>query len=152
LGTITEEGIRSNINIGILYLESWLRGQGAAAIHHLMEDAATAEISRTQVWQWLHNRVILADGREFTQELYEDFRDEEIVTIRETVGSANYQNGQFVQAICLFNRLIVSPRFEDFLTLSAYNLILSGHHVQLTEDCGREIRPQQFVHTIQEAV
>ena len=151
-GTTTEEGIRSNINIGILYIESWLRGQGAAAIHNLMEDAATAEISRTQVWQWLNNKVTLADGRLFTHELYEDFRDEEIITIRATVGSANYQSGQYVQAICLFNRLIVSPRFEDFLTLSAYNLILSNNDMQLSMDCGEEFRTEQFVHAIQEAV
>ena len=151
-GTITEEGVRSNINIGILYLESWLRGQGAAAIHHLMEDAATAEISRTQVWQWLHNQVMLADGRKFTQELYEDFRDEEIITIRETVGSDNYQRGQYVQAICLFNRLIVSPRFEDFLTLSAYNLIVSFKDVQMPSDCREAFGAEKLVHAIQEAV
>jgi malate synthase len=151
-GTITAEGIRSNINIGILYLESWLRGQGAAAIHDLMEDAATAEISRTQVWQWLHNNVTLEDGRTFTHELYEDFRDEEIITIRETIGCANYQSGQYIQAICLFNKLIVSSRFEDFLTLSAYNLILSTNEAQLPLDCGKEFRTEQFVHAIQEAV
>ncbi len=151
-GTITEEGIRTNINIGILYLESWLRGQGAAAIHHLMEDAATAEISRTQVWQWLHNHITLADGRIFTQELYEDFRDEEIVTIRATVGSEAYQQGQYVQAICLFNKLIVSPRFEDFLTVPAYQLILSNNEKKAIVDCGDAITPDQFVRVIQEAV
>jgi malate synthase len=151
-GTITEEGIRSNINIGILYLESWLRGQGAAAIHNLMEDAATAEISRTQVWQWLRNNVTLADGRTFTHELYEDFRDEEIINIRETVGNSNYQNGQYVQAICLFNRLIVLPRFEDFLTTSAYNLILSNDDKQVCFEHGIEVKPEQFLQSIQEAV
>ncbi|HUR09814.1 MAG TPA: malate synthase A [Flavitalea sp.] len=150
-GTITEDGIRSNINIGILYLESWLRGQGAAAIHNLMEDAATAEISRTQVWQWLHNNARLADGRIFTHELYEDMRDEEIITIRETVGNANYQKGQYIQAICLFNRLIVSPRFEEFLTLSAYNLILSNSDRQICFEHGKE-RSEQFVQQVLEAV
>jgi len=151
-GTITEEGVRSNINIGILYLESWLRGQGAAAIHNLMEDAATAEISRTQVWQWLRNQVTLADGRTFTHELYEDFRDEEIIDIRETVGNANYQSGQYVQAICLFNRLIVLPRFEEFLTTSAYNLILSNEDKQVCFEHGIEVKSEQFIQSIQEAV
>jgi malate synthase len=135
-----------------LYLESWLRGQGAAAIHNLMEDAATAEISRTQVWQWLHNQVTLADGRIFTHELYEDFRDEEIIHIRETVGNASYHNGQYVQAICLFNRLIVLPRFEEFLTTSAYNLILSNDDKQLCFEHGIEVKTEQFLPSIQEAV
>ncbi len=77
-GTITEEGLRHNINVGILYLENWLRGNGAAAIYNLMEDAATAEICRTQVWQWLHNNVKLNDGRTITHSVYEDLRDDEI--------------------------------------------------------------------------
>ncbi len=152
VGTITEEGIRTNINIGILYLESWLRGQGAAAIHHLMEDAATAEISRTQVWQWLHHQVTLSDGRKFTHSIYEDLRDEEIITIRETVGNANYQEGQYIQAICLFNRLIVLPRFEEFLTLSAYPLILSSSDKKICFEHGIEVRSEQFNNAIQQAV
>lgn len=126
-GTITEEGIRSNINIGILYMESWLHGNGAAAIYNCMEDVATAEISRTQLWQWLHDHARLADGRLFTQALYEDWRDEEIEKIKQTVGSSQYQQGQFVQAICLFNRLVVNETFEEFLTLSAYDTILSNN-------------------------
>jgi malate synthase len=123
-GTITEEGIRSNISIGILYLESWLRGNGAAAIYNCMEDAATAEISRTQLWQWLHDHARLTDGRIFNQALYEDWRDEEIEKIKQMVGSLQYQQGQFVQAICLFNRHVVSETFEEFLTWSAYDTIL----------------------------
>ena len=125
-GTITEEGIRANISIGILYLESWLRGNGAAAIYNCMEDAATAEISRTQLWQWLHDYTRLADGRVFNQELYECWREEEIEKIRQMVGSLQYQQGQFVQAICLFNRQVVNDVFEEFLTLSAYDTILSN--------------------------
>lgn len=126
-GTITEEGVRANINIGILYLESWLRGNGAAAIHNLMEDAATAEISRTQLWQWLQEKALLADGRLFTQPLYEEWRDDEIERIKQTVGSMQYQQGQFVQAICLFNRLVVNEAFEEFLTVPAYDIILSNN-------------------------
>jgi malate synthase len=125
-GTITEVGIRSNINVGILYLESWLRGNGAAAIHNLMEDAATAEISRTQIWQWLHYRAKLADGRVFDYELYENLRDDEIEQIQQTVGSLQYQQGYYIQAICLFNGLVVQDKFEEFLTLSAYDIILSN--------------------------
>ena len=122
-GTITEEGVRSNINVAILYIESWLRGSGAVALYNLMEDAATAEICRTQIWQWLHKKVKLSDGRTFNQELYEDFRDQEIEKIRETVGCLQYQQGSFVQAICLFNKLVVQEHFEEFLTTPAYKMI-----------------------------
>ena len=125
-GTITEKGLRHNINVGILYLESWLRGNGAAAIYNLMEDAATAEICRTQVWQWIHNGAKLDDGRRITQDLYEDLRDDEIEEIRHAVGSAAYQSGHYVQAICIFNKLVVQDKWEEFLTLSAYNHIISN--------------------------
>ena len=125
-GTITEEGLRHNINVGILYLENWLRGNGAAAIYNLMEDAATAEICRTQVWQWLHSKAKLNDGRTITHSLYEDLRDDEIEKIQHTVGSKAYQEGKCIQAICIFNRLVVQDKWEDFLTLSAYDLILSN--------------------------
>ncbi|MEP7375806.1 MAG: malate synthase A [Chitinophagaceae bacterium] len=125
-GTITEKGLRHNINVGILYLESWLRGNGAAAIYNLMEDAATAEICRTQVWQWIHHRAKLDDGREINQSLYEDLRDDEIEEIRQMVGSKAYQDGYYVQAICIFNKLVVQDKWEDFLTLSAYDHILSN--------------------------
>lgn len=122
-GTITEDGLRMNINVGILYLESWLSGNGAVALHHLMEDAATAEISRTQVWQWLKAGAKLDDGRVITHSLYEDFRDDEILHIREMVGVSRYMSGKFPQAIALFNRLVVSDTFEEFLTLPAYRFI-----------------------------
>ncbi len=92
-GTITEQGLRLNINVGILYIESWLRGNGAAAIYNLMEDAATAEISRTQVWQWLHSKARLEDGRTIDQDLYENVRDEEIENIRQEVGAEAYHKG-----------------------------------------------------------
>lgn len=133
-GAITEEGIRANINIGILYIESWLRGNGAAAIHNLMEDAATAEICRTQLWQWLHDETPLADGRMFNHALYEDWRDDEIEKIKQTVGSLQYQQGQFVQAICLFNRLIVNESFEEFFTIPAYDAILSNDDKKVCVD------------------
>jgi malate synthase len=122
-GTITEEGLRMNINVGILYIESWLRGNGAAAIHHLMEDAATAEISRTQIWQWIKNKAMLEDGRTITYDLYCEFLGTEIEKMRAYVGEANYQNGEFPKAIALFDRLVKDKDFIEFLTLPAYELI-----------------------------
>jgi malate synthase len=133
-GTVTEEGLRHNINVGILYLESWLRGNGAAALYNLMEDAATAEICRTQVWQWLHNKAKLNDGRTVTHCLYEDLRDDEIEKIQHAAGSKAYQEGKFTQAICIFNKLVVQDKWEDFLTLPAYDLILSNDEKKVCEE------------------
>ncbi|MDR2121858.1 MAG: malate synthase A [Flavobacteriaceae bacterium] len=122
-GTITEKGIRENINVGILYIESWLSGRGAAAIYNLMEDAATAEISRTQVWQWLNAGINLEDGRRFTEELYHTIRDEEIEKIKQLVGSEYYEKGNFKNAIEIFNKLVLDKNFEEFLTQEAYKYI-----------------------------
>jgi malate synthase len=122
-GTITEEGLRLNINVGILYIESWLRGNGAAAIYHLMEDAATAEISRTQVWQWIQRGAHLEDGRAITYALYEQLRDEEIEKIKAYTGQENYATGQFAKAIGLFDELVGNEAYTEFLTLPAYELI-----------------------------
>jgi malate synthase len=122
--TITEAGFRSNINVGILYIESWLVGTGAAALYNLMEDAATAEISRAQLWQWLHNKgVILEDGRQVTLELYEQYLPEELAKIKEYVGEARYQAGKFTLATQLFNELVTSNTFAPFLTLGAYKYL-----------------------------
>ena len=88
-GTVTEKGVRDNINVGILYIESWLTGRGAAALYHLMEDAATAEISRTQIWQWLNQTIKLDDGSEFNTEKYTQLRTEEVQKIKELVGYEN---------------------------------------------------------------
>ncbi|MEL7148044.1 MAG: malate synthase A, partial [Bacteroidota bacterium] len=123
MGEITETGIRNNINVGILYIESWLRGNGAAAIYHLMEDAATAEISRAQVWQCLKNHVRLADGRTFTEEMYFTLLEEETKNIKQYVGEDRYENGRFKEAIILFDELVRKATFEEFLTLPAYQLI-----------------------------
>ncbi|MFP4092606.1 MAG: malate synthase A [Cyclobacteriaceae bacterium] len=122
-GTITEGGLRMNINVGILYIESWLRGNGAAAIYHLMEDAATAEISRTQVWQWMKNGAQLDDGRIITHELYRQLLDEELDKIKEMVGEEQYRKGKFEEAIRIFDELVTSEDFSEFLTLPAYDLI-----------------------------
>ena len=122
-GTITEAGLRMNINVGILYIESWLRGNGAAAIYHLMEDAATAEISRTQIWQWIKNEAKLDDGRIITYKLYEQLKAEELEKIKDYIGKEAYQNGRFPEAIDIFDRLIYSKDFIEFLTVPAYELI-----------------------------
>lgn len=122
-GTVTEEGIRKNINVGILYTEAWLRGHGAVALYNLMEDAATAEISRTQVWQWLHNEVVIEDGRTFNRKLYEAIFDDEIEKLITEFGEENIKNSKFELAIELFNKLVISEEFEEFLTLPAYQYI-----------------------------
>ncbi len=122
-GTITEKGIRKNINVGILYLESWLSGNGAAALYNLMEDAATAEISRTQLWQWLHNTSSLADGRKFTKDLYAELLESEIKIIEDLVGEDKFKTGKFDLAIELFDSLVISEEFEEFLTVKAYKYI-----------------------------
>jgi len=122
-GTITETGLRKNINVGILYIESWLRGNGAAAIYNLMEDAATAEISRTQVWQWIHNGAVLEDGRKITYELYQELLPSELEKIKAYVGAVAYEQGRFEEAVDLFDQLVKSENFVEFLTLPAYELI-----------------------------
>ncbi len=122
-GTITEKGIRENINVGILYVESWLMGQGAAALYNLMEDAATAEISRTQLWQWLNSSAKLEGGNTFTKEMYQQFKKEEIEKIKKYVGIDRYNKGKFETAIELFDDLVLKESFVEFLTLPAYKLI-----------------------------
>ncbi|MDG2433712.1 malate synthase A [Flavobacterium sp.] len=122
-GTVTEAGIRKNINVGILYIESWLRGHGAVALYNLMEDAATAEISRTQVWQWLKNEVKLEDGRLFTSELYKDLLADEVAKITAQIGDENSKNSKLDVAISLFDQLVLAQEFEEFLTVPAYQYI-----------------------------
>ncbi|OUS17759.1 malate synthase A [Nonlabens dokdonensis] len=122
-GTITEAGVRKNINVGILYLEAWLRGYGAVALYDLMEDAATAEISRTQVWQWLKNKAVLEDGRIFNNELFDTIFDEEIEKIILEVDEVNIPKTKFKLAFDLFYQLIKEDKFEEFLTLPAYQYI-----------------------------
>ncbi len=122
-GAITEAGLRQNLNVGVQYLEAWLRGSGCVPIHDLMEDAATAEISRTQVWQWLHHGCALDDGRAIDATLIERTLAEELATIRTSVGDDAYANGRFELAASLFQELIAKNTLEDFLTLVAYEHI-----------------------------
>ncbi|MBF8456829.1 malate synthase A [Kaistella sp. G5-32] len=122
-GTITEKGVRKNINVGILYIESWLMGVGAAALYNLMEDAATAEISRTQIWQWLKNEAKLDDGRTLMPEMVLNWQEEELDKINKYVGEERYKNGKFELATELFDDLILNDNFAEFLTLKAYQFI-----------------------------
>jgi len=118
-GEITEEGLRANISVGIQYLESWLRGSGAVGINNLMEDAATAEISRSQVWQWLHNDVRLSNGKQVTRELVEQLIEEEMATIEEKRGDS-FAGGRWDDARATFTEMALADEYPDFLTLPAY--------------------------------
>ncbi|MEZ5007425.1 MAG: malate synthase A [Chitinophagales bacterium] len=122
-GYITEEGVRENINVGILYLESWLSGRGAAGLYNLMEDAATAEISRTQLWLWIHSDAKLNDGRNIDLALYETLKAEEIVKAKAYVGEEYIKTSKFDQAVELFDEFIKADEFDEFLTLKAYELL-----------------------------
>jgi malate synthase len=119
-GQVTEAGLRSDIRVALIYIESWLGGQGAVGVDNMMEDAATAEISRAQVWQWIANSVTLADGRTIDRPLVENMIDEELTRIRSEFGEARFAGGRFADAVALFRDMALSERFTDFLTLPAY--------------------------------
>lgn len=120
-GEITEEGLRINISVGIQYIEAWFRGFGAVPIFNLMEDAATAEISRTQVWQWIrHPKAILTDGRKVTLPLVESLIEEEMQKLKSLTGSEEFAERKFNQACQLFKDLIEKKDFVEFLTLPGY--------------------------------
>src|SRR5689334_12051291 len=118
-GTITEAGLRNNISVALQYLASWLGGSGAVGIFNLMEDAATAEISRSQIWQWIHNDVPLDDGRLVTRDLTERLIDEELSKIRAATG-AGFDAERYGQAVALFTEVALADNFAEFLTLPAY--------------------------------
>ena len=125
-GAITEEGLRTNIRVGVQYLEAWLGGLGCVPLYNLMEDAATAEISRTQLWQWVHNpRGVLADGRKVTLELFRKVMREELERIRRERGDERFEHGHFAEASQLFDELVANSELEEFLTLKAYELLNS---------------------------
>ncbi|MCB9800211.1 MAG: malate synthase A [Candidatus Omnitrophica bacterium] len=120
-GTITEKGLRTNINVGILYLEAWLRGSGCVPLYHLMEDAATAEISRTQVWQWVRHKAKTEDGIEINQTLVKKIITEELKAMQKAAGDEKFEQGQFKTAAALFEEMSTLPECPDFLTLKAYD-------------------------------
>jgi malate synthase len=118
-GHVTEDGLRSNVEVALRYLDAWLQGNGAVGIHNLMEDAATAEISRSQIWQWVHNDVTFDDGRSITADLVREVLEHEVTRIREDVGDSS----TLAQAHTLFADVALSDEFVDFLTVPAYDMI-----------------------------
>jgi len=122
-GTVTEAGLRLNIRVAIQYLEAWLRGSGAVPLYGMMEDAATAEISRAQVWQWIHHRVQLPDSTVITRELVVQLVGSEMARIASEVGNARIREGRFADATALFLRTATAPTIEEFLTLPAYPML-----------------------------
>jgi len=122
-GEITEQGLRLNVDVGIQYLESWLRGNGCVPIYNLMEDAATAEISRAQVWQWLHHGARLSDGRAVTKQLVTQTINQELAGQKERFGAERFDSGKFGLAAQLFEQMMTGGEFPDFMTLVAYNHI-----------------------------
>ena len=122
-GTITEEGVRKNISISVLYIASWLNGQGAAALHNLMEDAATAEISRSQLWQWLQNEVILDNQKVLSEKYYHRLALEEFEKLRKLVGDENHEKQKYRLAEQLLDILVVNDNFIEFLTIPGYKYL-----------------------------
>ena len=122
-GEITIQGLRTNIDVGIQYLEAWLRGVGCVPIYNLMEDAATAEISRTQVWQWMSHGAKLADGRRVTADLVRRTMADELGKLRDQLGADRFDAGKFDLASTLFDRMMTGTDFPDFLTTVAYDYL-----------------------------
>jgi malate synthase len=123
-GSKTEEGFRLNIRVGVQYIEAWLRGRGAVPIYNLMEDAATAEISRAQIWQWIRYEADLDGGIIATPKFFERALHEEMERVRGEVGADAYAQGRFAEAIALFRDISLAPEFIEFLTIPAYRLIV----------------------------
>jgi malate synthase len=127
VGDRTESGLRHNIKVGVQYLEAWLGGNGCVPLYDLMEDAATAEICRSQVWQWLHRGVELLrpDGSAalLTEERFLQLVDEEMMAIEKEVGVERFPRGRYAEARRLFIHLSTAPEFVEFLTLPAYDLL-----------------------------
>ncbi len=124
VGKRTEHGLRENIRVGVQYIEAWLRGNGCVPLYNLMEDAATAEISRTQVWQWLHHGAKLEDGRVVTRALFDATLAEELAVIQAEVGPDRWEKGRFPLATQLFVEWSTADKLADFLTQGAYNYLV----------------------------
>ena len=126
-GEITEAGVRTNISVGIEYTAAWLNGRGAVPIHNLMEDAATAEISRSQIWQWIHHKADVktdsGEARQFTAQWFRSILDEELTAIREMIGAEAYDQGRYELAAKIFSETATGKDLPDFLTLPAYEAL-----------------------------
>ena len=114
------KGYGGNIRVALQYIEAWLGGLGAVAIYGLMEDAATAEISRASIWQWIKHGATLSNGEKMTVELFRRVASEEVEVVKSEVGDDRWQSGHFKEALNLLDTLCVSDKFDTFLTLDAY--------------------------------
>jgi malate synthase len=122
-GAITEAGLKQNVAVGLGYVEAWLRGIGCVPLFNLMEDAATAEISRAQLWQWVHHHAVLEDGRPVTVELVESTIKDELARAKGAVDAVRY--AAYEQAADLMRQLVDSKKFTDFLTQPAYDRVIA---------------------------
>ena len=122
-GIITEEGVRENIRVGVQYVESWLKGNGCVPLYNLMEDAATAEIGRAQLWQWIKHDAVLDDGRTISMKLYTCLLKDEMSNLQTLLGNKIFTTGQFELAVSLFTNMVQKNEFDEFLTLPAYQYI-----------------------------
>ncbi|VAV90824.1 Malate synthase, partial [hydrothermal vent metagenome] len=120
-GPFTDAGLRSNIRIALQYIEAWLGGLGAVAIYGLMEDAATAEISRASIWQWIKNGAQLDNGETMTADYYRKVKAQEMDVVKAELGEARWNKGRFTDAADLLDKLCLSDGFDTFLTLEAYD-------------------------------
>ena len=126
---ITENGLRMNINIGIQYMGAWLAGTGCVPIFNLMEDAATAEISRAQIWHWIRSpKGVLEDGRKVSRELFQQLVPQELVKVREILGEKGYAAGKYEEGAKMFEELTLADDFAEFLTLPAYDRVIAAEH------------------------
>jgi malate synthase len=128
-GPITEQGLRININIGIQYVGAWLAGTGCVPIFNLMEDAATAEISRAQIWHWIRSpKGVLDDGRKVTREMFQALVPQELAKVREILGDKQYAAGKYDEGAKMFEELTLTEEFAEFLTLPAYDYVIAHEH------------------------
>ena len=122
-GARTEEGMRANIRVAVQYIEAWISGNGCVPIYGLMEDAATAEISRTSIWQWIHHGKTLDDGQKVTKELFRQLLAEEMQVIQQELGDQRFSSGRFHEAAALMEKITTQDELIDFLTLPGYALL-----------------------------
>ncbi len=122
-GERTEAGMRANIRVAVQYIEAWISGNGCVPIYGLMEDAATAEISRTSIWQWIHHQKTLSDGQTVTKALFRQMLAEEMQVIQEELGEHRFSSGRFTDAARLMEQITTSDELIDFLTLPGYRLL-----------------------------
>lgn len=122
-GEITEAGMRANIRIAVQYIEAWIDGNGCVPIYGLMEDAATAEISRTSIWQWIRHGKTLSNGQKITKSLFIEMLDEELQVIQQELGDVRFQSGRFKEAAELMRTITTQDELIEFLTVPGYQLL-----------------------------